>query len=199
MGRNRPDGAGMIGVYAGQMRKAPAPDLPTVIGQPFGGGFYAGEIESGGAWYKLIISEKSADITGGGTSWKTSNTATSGTGSSTDGLANTSAMAAAGLSLHPAASHCTSYTGGGQEDWYLPALGELNTVYQNLGFNSVGCPAHFQTGGAQAFTGTYYWASTQFAANAGWVQHMGSGFQTNSFKNSTAQRVRPIRRIPFTP
>src|SRR5690554_3490014 len=53
--------------------------LPTVIGEPAGGGFYAGDIEIEGQWYKLIVADVSADITGADARWKTENTETPGT------------------------------------------------------------------------------------------------------------------------
>jgi len=52
---------------------------------------------------------------------KTSSTATVGTTSSADGLANTDAMIAAGSAAHPAAAACRALG----SEWYLPALSEM--------------------------------------------------------------------------
>lgn len=177
----------------------PAPDLPTIIGEPFGGGFYAGDIESDGQWYKLIVADVVADITGINSRWKTTNSNTPNTAHLTDGVANTSAMIAAGIELHPAAAHCIAHRGGGNADWYMPAKDELNVIYLNLGFNRPACPAHFQSGGEQAFSSAYYWASTQNSSSYGWVRHFSDGGQSYSPKTSTSQRVRPVRRLQFNP
>lgn len=177
----------------------PAPDLPTIIGEPFGGGFYAGDIESDGQWYKLIVADVVADITGSDSRWKTASSTTPNTGHLTDGLANTSAMIAAGIELHPAASHCIDHRGGGNADWYMPAKDELNVIYQNLGYNRPNCPPDFQSGGPQAFSNAYYWASTQYSSSYAWGQRFSDGLQNYTSKDRTTRRVRPVRRLPFNP
>lgn len=192
-----------LGILASSIRRAsvePTP-LPTVIGEAYGGGFYAGDIEyPDGQWYKLIVADKAADIVGVNSRWKTSNTDTPGTGHLTDGVANTAGMIAAGIGLHHAAAHCISHTGGGFEDWYMPAKDELNVVYQNLGFNRPNCPPDFQSGGPQAFSSAGYWASTQYStATRGWMQSFSNGSPSFSNKDVTFYRVRPVRRIAFTP
>jgi len=173
-------------------------DLPTIIGEPFGGGFYAGDIQyPDGQWYKLIVADVSADITGTNSRWKTSNTDTPGTDHLTNGVSNTAAMIAAGIELHPAAAHCIDHRGGGNADWYMPAKDELNVIYQNLGFNRPNCPPDFQAGGPQAFSSAYYWTSTQDSSSSGWMQHFSNGSQIIINKTSTPRRVRPVRRLPF--
>lgn len=177
----------------------PAPDLPTIIGEPFGGGFYAGDIESDGQWYKLIVADISADITGANSRWKTTNSSTAGTDHLTDGVANTGAMIAAGIELHPAAAHCIDHRAGGNADWYMPAKDELNVIYQNLGYNRPNCPPDFQSGGPQAFSNANYWASTQQSAYSGWMQHFSNGSLGSGGKGFTGHRVRPVRRLQFNP
>lgn len=189
----------MIPGITASMRRG-APESPgNTIGEPLGGGFYAGDIEIDGQWYKLIIADVSADITGANSRWKTTNTSTAGTDHLTDGVANTNAMIAVGIELHPAANHCVNYNGGGYTDWYMPAKDELNVIYQNLGFNRPDCPSNFQIGGSQAFSGAWYWASTQYSSGGGWSQYFSDGNQSFSGKINTGLRVRPVRRIPFTP
>jgi|SRR5690554_3112371 len=173
--------------------------LPSVIGETWGGGFYAGDIESDGQWYKLIVADVSADITGTNSRWKTVNTTTLGATHLTDGIANTNMMIAESIELHPAAAHCIDHRGGDFDDWYFPAKDELNVIYQNLGFNRPNCPPNFQLGGPQAFSNSLYWASTQNAAAYGWLQHFGSGSLNYTNKTDSTRRVRPIRRIPFNP
>lgn len=101
------------------------------IGQPLGGGYFAGYIShtaNGISTHALIVSPKST----GEFSvlrLKTSNTPTTGTNSRFDGYLNTSNMD--GLT-HPAAAFCKGLTIGGYTDWYLPAIDELQIAYFNL-------------------------------------------------------------------
>src|SRR5690554_8213594 len=95
------------GIVASVRRGAPEPPGNT-IGEPLGGGFYAGDNEIEGLWYKLIITDVSADITGANSRWKTTNTSTAGTDQLTDGVDNTRAKIAAGISLNPEAAHCVN-------------------------------------------------------------------------------------------
>lgn len=176
------------------------PDLPTVLGEPFGGGFYAGDIQyPDGSWYKLIVADKVADIAGNDALWRTSTPAPDVTDSLTDGVANTSAMIAAGIELHPAANHCINHAGGGNSDWYMPARDELNVIYLNLGFNRPDCPPDFLSGGPQAFDSANYWTSTQYSSYHGWIQHFSTGSQSYGGMNNTSNRVRPVRRLQFNP
>lgn len=186
-----------LGILTSAMRRASDELLPTVIGEAFGGGFYAGNIKSDEQWYKLIVADKGAETA---TRWKTTANSTPNTDHLTDGVANTSAMVAAGIELHPAASHCIEHRGGGNADWYMPAKNELNVIYQNLGPRLPNCPAHFQSGGAQAFSTSSYWSSTEHNVLArGWVQYFSNGNPDSTLKTSASPRVRPVRRIPFTP
>lgn len=187
------------GITASVRRGAPEPPLPSEIGEPFGGGFYAGDIESDGQWYKLIVADISADITGVNSRWKTTDTGTPNTAHLTDGVANTAAMIAAGIELHPAAAHCTDHRGGGNADWYMPAKDELREIIWNLWYDAPNCPPDFLTGGPQAFTYAYYWASTQYSSEYGWINLRSRGALTGARKNVADYRVRPVRRIQFNP
>lgn len=105
---------------------APEPE----IGDPFEGGFYAGNIIQGGIEYRIIVAPKASgesfDLL-----FKTSNTASpAATQTLNNGPAATAAMVSAGS--HPAASFCAALTIGGFSDWYLPARDELELLYRNL-------------------------------------------------------------------
>jgi hypothetical protein len=198
------------------------PTLPA-IGSAFGGGFFAGQISTAGngiADYNLVVGPvASAQST---LQWKTANTATAGTSSVIDGPANSTAMNNAS---HPAAQFCEGLTIGGFSDWYSPAKNELEVCYYNLkptttanntgtsGINANAVPArastytsgnpaqtsatNFQSGGAEAFTVTSYWTSTQNANPYGWCQSFGSpyaGYQFASNK-TTSYGIRAIRRV----
>jgi hypothetical protein len=115
--------------------------IPAVIGEPFGGGFFAGYIShtaDGNPTHALIVAPRATGATGTGYTlttilqWKTTQTITTGTASPFDGAANTAAMVAAGIANHPAAQFCVDLNIGGFTDWYLPARFELDIAYENL-------------------------------------------------------------------
>src|SRR5690554_1298283 len=95
------------GITASTRRGATEPPCEG-IGCPMDGGFYAGDIQIEGYWYKLIVADKSADITGDDSRWKTTDTETPNTDHLVDGEANTYSMIAAGIEDHPAANHCVN-------------------------------------------------------------------------------------------
>ena len=114
---------------------------PAVIGEPFGGGYFAGYIShtaDGNPTHALIVAPRATGATGTGytlttnLAWKTTNTTTAGTTSSFDGAVNTAAMVTAGIADHPAAQFCVNLSIGGFTDWYLPSLYELDIAYFNL-------------------------------------------------------------------
>ena len=119
----------------------PTQPIPAVIGEPFGGGYFAGYIShtaDGNPTHALIVAPRATGATGTGYTlttnlqWKTANTTTAGTTSSFDGAANTAAMVTAGIADHPAAQFCVNLSIGGFTDWYLPSRYELDIAYFNL-------------------------------------------------------------------
>jgi hypothetical protein len=115
--------------------------IPAVIGEPFGGGYFAGYIShtaDGNPTHALIVAPRLEGATGTGytlttmLAWKTTNTTTVGTTSLFDGAANTAAMVTAGIADHPAANFCKNLSIGGFTDWYLPATAELQIAFVNL-------------------------------------------------------------------
>ena len=204
-----------FGLFGGKLEPA-----PTVIGQVYGGGYYAGQISTTGSGvpthYLVVAPRALGENSSKG--WKTTNTSTSGTGSVINGPVNSGNMNNAS---HPAAQFCESLSINGYGDWYMPALNELEVLYYNLkpgiipnntasgsNANSVptrlgsytsGTPAQtsvalFQTGGAEAFALQNYWTSTQFSATDGWIQSFDDGTQANAGKNNGLY-VRAIRRV----
>lgn len=192
---------------------------PTVIGQSYGGGYYAGKINVSGTQYYLIVAPKA---TGEDSSaqWKTSNTSTTGTSSVIDGPTNSSNMNNAS---HPAAQFCEDLSIGGYTDWYMPAKNELEVLYYyfkptttanntSSGSNAnavspepvstnytTGAPAQttitaYQTGNSEAFATTYYRSSTEYDATGAWSQSFSQGLQSNTLK-SDSYYVRAVRRI----
>lgn len=195
--------------------------VPNTPGTPFGGGYYAGRINIDGQIYALVVAPRSLGGQAPGTlTWKTSQTTTAGANSVNDGLANTQAMATAGLANHPAAQFCRGLSIGGYSDWYLPAKDELEILYRNFkpttNINSTGSGANsnsvpptsnytsgnpaqtsvalFKTGAAEAFQADRYWSSTEFSSLYGWNQDFNGGGQYGNYKTNTYY-VRAVRRV----
>jgi Protein of unknown function (DUF1566) len=82
-----------------------------------------------------------------------------------------------------AAKSCTSYTGGGFTDWYLPSKYELNLMWLNVGQGAT------NIGG---FNSSFYWSSTENSSGLAWNQYFGNGVQNFPGKN-TAYYVRAVR------
>jgi hypothetical protein len=125
----------------------PQQRIPAVIGEPFGGGYFAGYIShtaDGNPTHALIVAPRATGATGSGytltteLAWKITSTTTTGTTSAFDGAANTAAMVAAGIADHPAANFCKNLSIGGFTDWYLPSRYELDIAYFNLKPGTIG-------------------------------------------------------------
>ncbi len=178
--------------------------LPS-IGDAYDGGFFAGLIShtaDGNPTHGLIVAPAASGYNGEATmQWKTSSTATAGTQSPFDGLANSNNMNNAS---HPAAQYCRGLSIGGYTDWYLPARYELDIAYENLkpttaanstswGINEYSVPertvnrtsgapaqtsiAAFQSGGAEDFVANYHWSSTEASASDAWELGFSGGSQ----------------------
>lgn len=194
---------------------------PSVIGQAYGGGYYAGQIGvSGVATHYLVVGPVST-AQNTNKQYKTSATSTTGASSDIDGPANSAAMNATN---HPAAFFCEGLTIGGFTDWYMPAKNELEVCYFNLkptttanntttfpsGINPNSVPArtsnytsgdptqttatNFRSTGAEGFAQTYYWASTEETSSTGWRQRFTNGSQ-NGYQKNYGIYVRAIRRV----
>lgn len=196
------------------------PTVPTAPGTPFDGGFYAGRINIAGQAFALIVAPKS-EGEHEDAPWNDSRKTVEDAKSHADGQANTLAMAAAGSTL---AQWALDLRIGGHDDWYLPAQDELEIIYRSLkptaeenylyarsGINvsalpptapySSGLPAQtaselFQDGGEQAFYESWYWTSTQNAADdsCAWLQSFYDGDQSSSLKSDEC-RPRAVRRL----
>lgn len=201
----------------------PIANLPA-IGAAFQGGFYGGLISqaaNGIASHALIIAPKATGESS--RACKTTNTATAGTGSSFDGFANSEAARDA---AHPANQWARALSIGGYDDWYIPALYELEILYRRFkpdnsegstpgfGANAYAVPATtanysgvipaqtavalFATGAAQAFFSGGIGTSTQDSATTHQVQDWYYG-NWDPLSKTTAQTVRAIRKIAVVP
>jgi hypothetical protein len=210
----------MSGILLSIIGGKTAPQGP-VIGESFGGGFYAGEISVAGngvASHYLVV----APVSSGENSsvqWKTTNTTTAGTTSVIDGPTNSANMNNA---THPAAQFCEGLTIGGFSDWYMPAKNELEVCYYNLkptttanntnsGTNTNAVPSRgsnytsgtpaqtsandFKTGNTEAFVAASYWSSTESSATNAGTQGFNDGYQGTFIAKNTSIRVRAVRRV----
>lgn len=177
----------IAGITAGarRLQSGGGGDLPSDIGQAFGGGFYIGDItvadggEDDGVYAVIMAGPESQAAL----KWKDIRSATAGTDSTTNGMANTLAMQTNDPVIHHAGMYCLGYNGGGFDDWYLPAKDELNLAWVNRSQLEV-----------LAMEDQYYWSSTQDSARYAWIQTFSSGYQQN-YSTLSAYRVRPVRRL----
>ena len=163
------------------------------VGELFGGGIVVSVWKTAGIEHGLIASL--TDLSSG-IPWTTPNFETitvPGTGALNprDGLANTNAIVAqVGGGTNYAAGLCKAYNAGGFNDWYLPALWELNQCYNS------GSIINAVLGNTNGFQYTYYWSSTEVANNNAWNQSFfdggtNYGFGINIKLNN--YRVRAVR------
>ena len=81
-----------------------------------------------------------------------------------------------------AADICSNLILGGFSDWFLPSIGELETMYLNIGSGS----------NIGNFVSTKYWSSTEKDDNDAWSWEFSSGYQAN-FSKVSNKYVRAIR------
>jgi hypothetical protein len=149
---------------------------PCASGTPELGAFCDdGSIFAGNNFYVAPQSEPTL------LTWKTSRTDTAGSLSLTNGVANTNAIAAAGLSVHPAAQACREKGPG----WYLPAAQQLSTAFTNLN----GRPKALRHAFNDRFA-TWHWSSTQMSSNAGAADTFSPSGSINAHFKDTALGVR---------
>lgn len=190
-------------------------ELPEV-GAPLGGGFYTAEFQINGLFFAMVTAGKEAEING---EWGKYGEKIEGADCFVNGLANTDAMAAAGLEV---AIKVRAMRFGGQDDWAIPARNQQEaqhrafkpTKQQNWcgyldGYNPDTIPAGklyteenplqttvaaFQEGGAEAFEAAWYWSSTQHSANLAFFQYFHDGGQ-GCYYESSSSNLRPVRMI----
>ncbi len=83
-----------------------------------------------------------------------------------------------------AAKLCSDLEAYGYDDWYLPALGELNEMYKKLG----------PDGGSGQITSGLYWSSSESSDGFAWSQYFGVGdYNTVNYK-TYGNQCRCVRR-----
>jgi hypothetical protein len=130
-----------------------AQKFPAVIGEPFGGGFFAGYIShtaDGNPTHALIVAPRANGATGIGYTLTTNlkwadetvaapaNNVLISASSEFDGKVNTDLMMSLianntySAGAFPAAQFCADLSIGGFTDWYLPSRFEMDIAYFNL-------------------------------------------------------------------
>ena len=146
------------------------------IGKPYAGGIIF-DLDSSGQHGLVCAPSDQGGFTWGCYGTDVPNTSTAfGTG-----LANTSFITYVCSERPIAASVCSDLVLNGFSDWYLPSLGELQTMYSRL---------HFQ--GLGGFGGGWYWSSSQYLPNYAWNMYFGYGYVYYANKNDVYQ-VRAVR------
>ena len=163
------------------------------IGKLIGGGIVVAEWDDAGVKKALI-----ASLTNLATNlpWtvpaQQSNPIGSAAESFSNGLTNTNAIIAqtgAAATNAYAAGTARLHNGGLFNDWYLPALWELNLCY-----NSVAIVNKIlgSTNGFQTTLYSYYWSSTEYQNVTVWGQNFTDGSMQNLTKGDS-QYVRAVR------
>ena len=173
-----------------------ATTLPA-IGEPFGGGFFAGVYLEHDKLMALIVAPKAEgeaeDLEWGGYGEETT------ARSLIDGLANSDAI---NDDQHPAAKFCRSLRIGGFDDWHLPALDQMSVLRANLTPEDDHVPVQttaeaFKLGGPEAFDiDDWYWTSTEWGSGSAWLQTFYDGLQ-GSYGKGNRNRVRAVRKCPI--
>lgn len=75
-----------------------------------------------------------------------------------------------------------NYAGGSQTDWFLPSIGELMLIYNNL-----------RQAGVGGFQDNRYWSSSEVYGNHAWLNFFDTDGQWANAKSYPSVRVRPVR------
>ena len=109
--------------------------------------------------------------------------------SSWDGLSNSNAIVGQAGHTSSASALCLNSTNGGQSDWYLPSVQELNMLWNN--YYTVARSLIQITGATQLQSATY-WSSTESNTSYAWGFNFASGGADYIFK-AAPRYVRAVR------
>ena len=111
-----------------------------------------------------------------------------------DGKKNTSTILAYCITERkscPAFEYVNSYKTEGTKagDWYLPSIGELYEIYDNMGVLNVALGKIAAT----RLTASWYWSSSEYSIGNAWAVVFASGYAHDNFvKDSDSVYVRPV-------
>jgi hypothetical protein len=155
------------------------------VGELFGGGIIVSVWKIAGVEHGLIASL--ADISAA-SAWSDVTSVLAGASSALDGLANTAAILFQSGTA-PAALACKNHSGGGFNDWYLPAIWELKECY-NAGYivNTI-------LGATNGFKFAAYWSSTENSSTMAWYLLFNTGIMGSDALKSNNGIVRAVRKF----
>jgi hypothetical protein len=175
---------------------APGPQGPAgtgsfthYIGEEFGGGviFHLWR-DAQGVEHGLII-DKTDLSTAQAWSNITSTLIGAAAQSSWDGSSNSNAIVWQAGHTSSAAALCLNSTNGGQSDWYLPSIQELNMLWNN--YYTV-ARSLSQISGASQLQLANYWSSAEHGSTNAWLFLFNNG-NANSYNKFTTYYVRAVR------
>lgn len=164
------------------------PSYTHYIGEQFGGGvvFHVYK-DNVGVEHGLIVSLNDLSTS----PWGLSGINVTNCESTWNGMQNTNSIISAGALITDAGGVCNASTSGGQSDWYLPSITELNLLYNNL-FNvnrtlsSIGGATEIVIYNGQ------YWSSTEFGASSAYNMNF-SNFTCTDTPKIAANIIRGVR------
>src|SRR5574344_1886964 len=106
-----------------------------------------------------------------------------------DGLSNSNAIVGQAGHTNSAAKLCLDLVSGGQSDWYLPSIQELNMLWNN--YYTV-ARVLSQISGAAQLSNSFYWSSSENYLNFAWYFVFGNGGTSSNYKTN-AGCVRAVR------
>ncbi len=160
------------------------------VGESFGGGVVFHVYKDAlGVEHGLIVSLIDLST---GAQWGLYGTDVPNCESSWNGAANTAAIMAVGVEVGSAAQLCDAYEAGGFTDWYLPAIDELNLMYNakynlNQSLSQIAGGAPFDL---NAYP--YYWSSSEYYSGSAWEFNFNYG-NTNNYNKDDNYYVRAVR------
>ena len=109
-----------------------------------------------------------------------------------NGLGNSNSIVAQIGHTSSAAVLCLNSSSGGQNDWYLPSIQELNMLWNNY-FNV--SMTFSQIPGATVLNPSGYWSSSEYDNDSSWGVDFGSGitYANASYNKNSPKRVRAVR------
>ena len=159
------------------------------IGEEFGGGvvFHLWK-DAQGVEHGLIVDK--TDLSSSQV-WSNMNSSLIGTPAQSmwDGLSNSNAIVMQAGHTSSAAALCLNSTNGGQSDWYLPSIQEIQMLWNS--YYTVG-RSLTQIPGALKLQGPYL-SSTEYDGGGAWYFEFREGFKTSTYKYDPTVNTRAVR------
>ena len=123
--------------------------------------------------------------------WSNIYNVSSGASSLWDGQSNTNTITTQTGAVTGAAFLCAASTNNGKNDWYLPAVQELNKLWNNTLEVSQGIET---AGGSQLDIPSYHWSSSELNSNEAWL-FLFIGGSTSYDNKGNLFYVRAVRKF----